>query len=102
MKIVLPPGLLSAKDFETIVDHVEDLTYDIKLVRFKLINPSTIDFKPGQFMQIKVPGIEVVRAYSLASNPSEKDFVEMIIRYVPKGQQLHLYTKPLKKGIKSR
>jgi Na+-transporting NADH:ubiquinone oxidoreductase subunit F len=100
MKIVLPPGLLSAKDFETIVEHVEDLTYDIKLVRFKLINPSTIDFKPGQFMQIKVPGIEVVRAYSLASNPSEKDFVEMIIRYVPKGQATTFVHKAVEKGDK--
>ena len=59
MKIVLPPGLLSAKDFETIVEHVEDLTYDIKLVRFKLINPSTIDFKPGQFMLWKTQKVKL-------------------------------------------
>jgi Na+-transporting NADH:ubiquinone oxidoreductase subunit F len=95
MHIMLPTELLSARDFETVVEVVEDLTYDIKLIRFKLIEPSTVDFKPGQFMQIKVPGIEVVRAYSLASDPSKKDYVEMMIRYVPNGQATTFVHKAL-------
>ena len=101
MKIVLPPGLLSARDFETVIEEIEDLTYDIKRVKFKLIEPNTIDFKPGQFMQIKVPGIEVVRAYSLASNPSHKNYVEMLIRYVPNGQATTYVHKALQVGDKS-
>jgi Na+-transporting NADH:ubiquinone oxidoreductase subunit F len=100
MQIDLPSQLLSARDFETVVDVVEDLTYDIKLIRFKLIEPSTVDFKPGQFMQIKVPGIDVVRAYSLASNPSEKSYVEMMIRYVPNGQATTFVHKALEVGDK--
>lgn len=100
MKIVLPPGLLSARDFQTEIEEVETLTYDIKRVKFKLIEPNTIDFKPGQFMQIKVPGIEVVRAYSLASNPSHKNYVEMIIRYVPNGQATTFVHKALQVGDK--
>ncbi|MGB0174779.1 MAG: NADH:ubiquinone reductase (Na(+)-transporting) subunit F [Acholeplasmataceae bacterium] len=101
MKIVLPPGLLSARDFETVIEEIEDLTYDIKRVKFKLIEPNTIDFKPGQFMQIKVPGIEVVRAYSLASNPSHKNYVEMLIRYVPNGQATTYVHKALRVGDKA-
>ncbi len=100
MHIMLPTELLSARDFETLVEVVEDLTYDIKLIRFKLIEPSTVDFKPGQFMQIKVPGIDVVRAYSLASDPSKKDFVEMMIRYVPNGQATTFVHKALEVGDK--
>jgi Na+-transporting NADH:ubiquinone oxidoreductase subunit F len=100
MQIDLPSQLLSARDFETVVEVVEDLTYDIKLIRFKLIEPSTVDFKPGQFMQIKVPGIDVVRAYSLASNPSEKSYVEMMIRYVPNGQATTFVHKALEVGDK--
>ena len=100
MHIMLPTELLSARDFETVVEVVEDLTYDIKLIRFKLIEPSTVDFKPGQFMQIKVPGIEVVRAYSLASDPSKKDYVEMMIRYVPNGQATTFVHKALEVGDK--
>ena len=100
MQIALPSELLSARDFETVVEVVKQLTYDIRLVRFKLIEPKTVDFKPGQFMQIKVPGIEVVRAYSLASNPSDKTYVEMIIRYVPNGQATTFVHKALEEGDK--
>ena len=100
MQIALPTELLSARDFETVVEVVKQLTYDIRLVRFKLIEPKTVDFKPGQFMQIKVPGIAVVRAYSLASNPSDKTYVEMIIRYVPNGQATTFVHKALEEGDK--
>ncbi len=100
MKIVLPKGLLTAKEFKTEITHVEDLTYDIKLVRFHLIDPETIDFKPGQYVQIKVPGIEVIRAYSIASDPEQKSDIELLIRYVPKGQATTFVHKALEKGDK--
>jgi Na+-transporting NADH:ubiquinone oxidoreductase subunit F len=51
-------------------------------------------------MQIKVPGIEVIRAYSLASNPSHKDYVEMMIRLVPNGQATTYVHKALQVGDK--
>ena len=100
MKISLPEGLLTAKEFKTEVTVLEPLTYDINLVRFKLISPNTVDFKPGQYMQIKVPGIEVIRAYSLASDPKHKDYVEMIVRYVPNGQATTYVHKALQVGDK--
>ena len=85
VKLDLPEGLLSAKEFKTEVSYIEDLTYDIKLVRFKLIEPNIMDFKPGQYAQLKVPGIQIIRAYSIASDPKVKDEIELIIRKVPKG-----------------
>ena len=69
MKIEIPKELLNAKSYLTRVTHIEDQTYDIKLVRFKMIEPDNMYFKPGQYAQIKVPGLEVIRAYSIASNP---------------------------------
>lgn len=100
MQIEIPPGLLSAKEFKTVVEYIEDLTYDTKLVRFKLQNSQTIDFKPGQYAQIKVPGIEVTRAYSMASNPKNNDVIEMIIRQVPHGQATTFVHKALEVGDK--
>jgi len=96
MQIKLPPELLTAKEFKSVVTEIEDLTYDIKRVRFELIEPNSVDFKPGQFMQIKVPGIEVIRAYSLASDPARTNFVEMLIRLVPKGQATTYVHKALR------
>lgn len=84
LRISLPKGLLTAKAYEGLVEHVEDLTYDIKLVRFKLNEP--MPFKAGQYVQIEVPGIETVRAYSIASSMEDPTTIELIIRFVPKGE----------------
>lgn len=100
MKIEIPPGLLSAKEFKSVVEYIEDLTYDTKLVRFRLLNGQTIDFKPGQYAQIKVPGIEITRAYSMASNPKYNTVIEMIIRMVPNGQATTYVHKALDVGDK--
>jgi Na+-transporting NADH:ubiquinone oxidoreductase subunit F len=101
MKIEIPPGLLSAKEYKTIVEYMEDLTYDTKLVRYRLQNGQTIDFKPGQYAQIKVPGIEITRAYSMASNPKDNTVIEMIIRQVPNGQATTYVHKALEVGDKA-
>lgn len=85
LKIVLPPGLMDAEVYKTKIAKLTDLTYDIKLVKFDLIEPNVMEFKPGQFIQIKVPGIDVVRAYSIASDPADTSSVELMIRLVPKG-----------------
>ncbi len=100
MKIEIPPGLLTAKEYKTVVEYMEDLTYDTKLVRFRLQNGQTIDFKPGQYAQIKVPGIEITRAYSMASNPKDNTVIEMIIRQVPNGQATTYVHKALEVGDK--
>ena len=66
------------------------LTHDIKQFRFELLEPKTIDFKAGQYIQIDSKPYDKVReavsrAYSISSVPSEKNIVELIIRLVPGG-----------------
>ena len=68
----------------------QDLTHDIKLFRFGLIEPSEIQYVPGQYMQVLTPVYEkskeeVYRAYSVASNPADNSKVELEIRLVPNG-----------------
>lgn len=98
MKISLPPGLLDAKVYKSKVSLIEDLTYDIKRVRFDFQNGETMDFKPGQFIQIKVPGWETVRAYSIASNPKNNTYVELMIRQVYKGEATTFVHKALQEA----
>lgn len=83
--INIPEYLLSAEEFESVVEDVHDLTHDIKAVRLKILNNRTIDFKPGQYIQFKVPGTDIYRAYSVASPPSSKDLLDFTIRLVPGG-----------------
>ncbi len=85
MDIAIPEGLLEAQEYVGEVVKVETLTYDIKLIRFKLIEPNKMEFKPGQYAQLKVPGLDVIRAYSIASDPKDTQNIELIVRLVPKG-----------------
>ena len=85
MRVEIPKELMNAKEYKTKVVYIEDQTYDIKLVRFQLIDPPKMEFKPGQYAQIKVPGIDIIRAYSIASHPKDSSQIELIIRQVPNG-----------------
>ncbi len=100
IKIEIPESMLFAKEYISEVINIEELTYDIKLVQFKFLNPDTMSFKPGQYAQLKVPGIDVIRAYSIASNPKITHQIELIIRMVPKGQATTYVHKALELGDK--
>ncbi len=82
--VALPEAMLAARELEGTVTAVEKLTYDTKLVRFDL-GQESLDFKPGQYVQLLVPGTDQFRAYSIASPPSGRNVFELIIRYVPGG-----------------
>ncbi|MGC8977627.1 MAG: NADH:ubiquinone reductase (Na(+)-transporting) subunit F [Candidatus Ratteibacteria bacterium] len=85
IEILIPEHLLGAKEFKGKVLEKSPLTHDIKHIVIKLIEPKEIEFKPGQYIQIKVPGTDEFRAYSIASSPYQKDFIELIVRLVPGG-----------------
>ncbi len=90
LKLEIPEHLFNVKEFETAVESMADVTYDIKEVRFRLNRPDTIKFRAGQYMQLVVPPYDKIkeetqRAYSMQSSPAEKDVVELLIRLVPGG-----------------
>lgn len=88
--ILVPESLLSIRAFETTVESMTTLTHDIKGLRLQLPQGETIKFKAGQYVQVhskpyaKVKE-SVFRAYSIASAPSERQSVELIVRKVPDG-----------------
>jgi Na+-transporting NADH:ubiquinone oxidoreductase subunit F len=96
VEVRLPESMLGAREFDARVTAIEPLTYDTKLVRFGLTNGSALSFKPGQYVQLLVPGTDQFRAYSIASPPSraavqspkdkgQRPELELIVRYVPGG-----------------
>lgn len=103
MKIRIPEELFSVKQYKTTVSRLRDLTHDIKEVTLKLPEGQEVDFKAGQFIQFQVPEYEltdepVYRAYSLSSNPSRKNELELEIRLVPEGICTTYVHKYLKEG----
>jgi len=88
--IEIPEELFSVRQFTCLCSEIVDLTYDIKLFRFKINDSDQIDYVPGQYIQLFTPiyfkgGEEVYRAYSIASDPVDKNIIELIIRLVPGG-----------------
>lgn len=96
LRLHIPEELLAVQEFKTICSKIEDLTHDTKLLRFDLIEPNEVSFRPGQYFQIRVPDDylrtlsppifdPIFRAYSTAWMPKDNDFLEFIIRLVPGG-----------------
>lgn len=90
LAIQIPEHLFNVREYMTRCVAIEPLTYDMRRFRFELVDPPTIEFVPGQYMQLLCPRYkgsdeEVYRAYSIASDPLDNRYVELIIRRVPNG-----------------
>ena len=101
--IEIPEELFNVKAFNTKVASLIDLTHDIKEVTLELLEPDSISFKAGQFIQFQVPPYEltdreVYRAYSAASDPADSGKIQLEIRLVPNGICTTYVHKFLKQG----
>ena len=90
IKIEIPEEFLDIKEYLSSVEFIKDLTPSIKHLKLKLSSDEEINFKPGQYVQLKAPKYkgnneEVFRAYSIVSSPYDKKHIELVIGYVPEG-----------------
>lgn len=90
IEIEIPEDLFNVKEYDVVVESITDMTDVIKLVRFRLPEGEEINFKAGQYVQLKAPlyegnDEEIYRAYSIASNPSDKNHIDLVIGYVAQG-----------------
>ncbi|SDB30348.1 Na+-transporting NADH:ubiquinone oxidoreductase subunit F [Desulfonatronum thiosulfatophilum] len=89
IKLVIPDELFLAKRFQGKLIRKRLLTYDIVELRIALIQPETIQFAAGQYIQLESQEYlgrdAVMRAYSISSVPSDDRHVEVIIRRMPEG-----------------
>lgn len=87
ISVRIPAELLDVKMFSATVESTEEMTYDIKEIRFKLSEPAEISQKPGQYVQVQAPSPDgpVFRAYSISSPGYDSNVVELMVRLVPGG-----------------
>lgn len=83
--LLISPDLLQAQELKVTVFKIEEMTYDIKLVVLRVDDPPSIKFKPGQYVQFKVPETDEFRAYSIASSPLQHNIIELVVRLIPGG-----------------
>lgn len=67
------------------VNAIERLADDVVRLELELAEGDWFEFRPGQFIQIKVPGTDAVRSYSMASTPADLPRIELLIRLLPGG-----------------
>ncbi|MGD9810299.1 MAG: FAD-binding oxidoreductase [Sphingobium sp.] len=67
------------------VDEVERIASNVVRLKLELAADDWVDFRPGQFFQITVPGTDVVRSYSPASTAATLPTLEFLIRLLPGG-----------------
>lgn len=68
------------------VEEIEALTHDMKRLVLKLVDPPEMNFIPGQYAELYLPGTDEHRAYSMANTTSSDDRAEFIIKIYPGGR----------------
>lgn len=68
------------------VEAIEDLTRDIKRLVLKLVDPPEMNFNPGQYAELYIPGTDTHRAYSMANTPTSDERAEFVIKIYPGGR----------------
>ena len=78
---------LNIEQFQATVLAARMLTHDTRELLLGLTEPGQIDFRPGQYVQVQVPGggEPAYRAYSISSTPDDRGRIELIVRLVPGG-----------------
>jgi propane monooxygenase reductase component len=67
------------------VEAIERLTHDIRLLRVALVDPERLTFQAGQYVDIRIPGAEEHRSFSMANTPATAHELEFMIKIYPDG-----------------
>ena len=91
--------VIPVRDFHTTVSRIEALTPTIKAIWLKLDAP--IDFQAGQYVQLRLPGVEGDRPFSIANSPQQvaaSGEIEINVRIVAGGAGTAYLHERLKVG----
>jgi len=91
--------IIPVRDFATSVEAIVDLTPTIKGISLKL--PEPIDFQAGQYVQLRLPGVDGDRPFSIANSPGDvarRGIVELHVRIVEGGARTTYLHQRLKCG----
>ena len=67
------------------IDTIERIAPDAVRLKLELAEGDWIDFRPGQFVELTVPGTDARRRYSMASSPAALPVIELLVRLLPGG-----------------
>ncbi|MET3421461.1 propane monooxygenase reductase subunit [Actinoplanes tereljensis] len=75
---------------------IDQVTHDLRHLVLQLIEPAEMTFFPGQYVDIKVPGTEITRSFSMATTSKKR--LEFVIKVYPDGIFSSFLDQKLKVG----
>ena len=73
------PYLPSKAEIVSIVQETTSAELDVKTYKFRFVNGGVMEFMPGQFVELSIPGVGEA-PFGFASNPLVKDYIEISIK----------------------
>ncbi|MDI3257278.1 MAG: 2Fe-2S iron-sulfur cluster binding domain-containing protein [Kyrpidia sp.] len=80
------------------VTEIRRLTRDITRLRLRLKEGASFAFKAGQYVDIRLPGVDPARSFSMSSLPSRPEELEFMIKIIPGGYFSTLLDQRLQVG----
>jgi propane monooxygenase reductase subunit len=77
---------LEVRTLRTTVEAIEPLTRDIRRLVLRVEDGETLTFYPGQYVDIRIPGTDDHRSFSMANLPSDRGRLEFMIKLYPGGR----------------
>ena len=74
------------RDLTAEVVEVAGLTHDISLLRLRPVDGVALDYHPGQYVDITIPGTSEHRSFSMATTPATPGELEFVIKRYPGGR----------------
>jgi propane monooxygenase reductase subunit len=94
---VLRSGVVQ-RTVTTRVEAVESLTRDIRRLVLTVPDGEEMPFRSGQYVDIRIPGTDEYRSFSMANLPSDDGRLEFMIKLYPGGRFSGLLDGELKAG----
>jgi propane monooxygenase reductase subunit len=74
-----------SRTYELEVEGVEALTHDIRRVRLRHVGETRMSFVAGQFVNVRIPGTDQERSFSMANGSADDDRIDLICKILPGG-----------------
>jgi propane monooxygenase reductase subunit len=76
---------ITLRSVDTVVEAIEPLTRDIRRLVLRC-EDGGMPFHPGQYVDVRIPGTDEHRSFSMANLPSEDGVLEFMIKLYPGGR----------------
>ena len=77
---------IAQRTLRTNVEAIEPLTPDIRRLVLRVADGEELVFYPGQYVDIRIPGSDEYRSFSMAGLPSDRGRLEFMIKLYPGGR----------------